>query len=267
VLPILTTALVVKVVASVLSALIAIYAAERLGPFWGGLIAGIPSTIGPAYVILAIETTDAFVAQSALASCAGTVAILMFASTLAVAARRLNAWLVLPVAILAWGIGALAVGAAHWTIWSALAVNAVAFVVAVAITHPIAVAPVVSPPLRRHWYDILLRAGIAGGFVGIVTTASAVLGPTATGIFTVFPIVFSTLAIVLLSRMGGPVAAATFANCIWPMIPICLALAEIHACAVAWGSTVALSVGIAICLGWNAGLVAWRHLRLPSPAL
>ena len=74
----LTTALLIKIVCSILVALIAIYAAEHLGPVWGGMIAGIPSTVGPAYIILAMDYGDAFVADSALASAAAMVATFLF---------------------------------------------------------------------------------------------------------------------------------------------------------------------------------------------
>jgi len=39
---------------------------ERGGPFWGGLICGVPIASGPAYVMLALQADPAFVAQSAL---------------------------------------------------------------------------------------------------------------------------------------------------------------------------------------------------------
>ena len=262
----LTTALLIKIVCSILVALIAIYAAEHLGPVWGGMIAGIPSTVGPAYIILAIDYGDAFVADSALASAAAMVATFLFPTAAALAARRINPWFVLPITWAVWATAAVAVKAVTWTLPLAVGANLVVFIVAVAATHRIATEPVEVPAVVRRWYDLFLRAILAGCFVGFVTAASAFLGPTMAGILTMFPIVFSTLCVILLSRMGGRVAAATFANCIWPMLPLPLALGLVHMTAVPWGSAIALSLGLAICIGWNAALILWRHTR-PAPAL
>jgi hypothetical protein len=263
---ILSAAFVVKVVSAIAVALVAIYAAEHLGPVWGGMIAGFPSTVGPAYIILAIDSGDAFVAQSALASAAAMTAIYAFTGVLALAARRVNPWLVMPLAWAAWAGVSAAVRAVSWTVPAAVVAGAIAFVAMVVATRPIVATPVAAPPVLRRWYDLLVRATVAGGFVGLVTAASFLLGATATGILTMFPIVFSTLAIILLARMGGAVVAATFANALWPMLPLPFAMAVVHLTAVPWGSAVALSLGLAICVGWSAALIAWRHTR-PTPAL
>lgn len=263
---IFTTALLVKIVCAILVALVAIYTAEHLGPVWGGMVAGFPSTVGPAYIILAMDYGDAFVADSALASTAAMIATYLFPTTAALAARRFNPWLVLPITWAVWAATAALIRTVTWTLPLALVANAVIFVVAVAATHRIATTPVDVPAVVRRWYDLASRAILAGVFVGFVTAASNILGPTMAGILTMFPIVFSTLCVILLSRMGKDVAAATFANCLWPMMPLPLALGLVHMTAVPWGSALSLSAGLGICVGWNGALIAWRHIRL-SPAM
>ena len=46
--------------------------AERAGPFFGALIACLPVSAGPSYVLLSLQASDGFIAETALASAAVT---------------------------------------------------------------------------------------------------------------------------------------------------------------------------------------------------
>src|SRR6478609_6072775 len=83
-------------------------AAEMAGPFWGALIASLPVSAGPAYV-LAMQHGADFVAASALGSCAANAATGLFLIAYGLVAGRLAAWLSLGIAVVSWLAAALAI--------------------------------------------------------------------------------------------------------------------------------------------------------------
>jgi hypothetical protein len=60
--------LVVKMGVTAAFVVIASMVAERAGPLVGAMVSTLPISAGPAYVFLALEHDNAFVAQSALTS-------------------------------------------------------------------------------------------------------------------------------------------------------------------------------------------------------
>src|SRR5258706_4734160 len=78
---------VVRAVLTALLVLTASVLANRLGPFWGGLVASLPVSAGPTYVFLAIDHDPGFVATSALASAPTNAATGLFLIVYGVLAR------------------------------------------------------------------------------------------------------------------------------------------------------------------------------------
>ncbi len=62
--------------------------AEKSGPFVGGLILALPVSIGPAYVLLALQASPAFISQSGLGSLASNVMVGAFVVTYLALALR-----------------------------------------------------------------------------------------------------------------------------------------------------------------------------------
>jgi hypothetical protein len=91
-----------------------------------------------------------------------------------------------------------------------------------------------------------------------VTTLSAVLGPALTGIAAVFPVTFSSLGLIMHSRLGGRVVAATMAGAIRAMPGFVLGLLVLSALAVPAGAPLAMLAALAAMLAWSAGLILWR---------
>ena len=71
-------ALALKAIATAFVVVLASVVAERVGPKWGGLVASIPVSAGPAYVLLAMQHDAAFIAHSALLSFASGAATWVF---------------------------------------------------------------------------------------------------------------------------------------------------------------------------------------------
>src|SRR4029078_3871867 len=68
------------------------------------------------------------------------------------------------------------------------------------------------PLMVRRWYDIPLRAALVATLVATVVTLSRWVGPTVSGIIALFPVVYSSLMLILQPRIGGPATAAVIAN-------------------------------------------------------
>src|SRR5438046_1763936 len=81
------------------------------------------------------------------------------------------------------------------------------------------------PLITRRWYDIPLRAGLVALLVATVVTTSSWVGPRISGIMALFPIVFTSLMLVLHPRIGGPPTAAVVANGAWGLMGFGLAIA------------------------------------------
>ncbi len=255
-----SAAFIVKLIATILVALVALYAAEHLGPFWGGMIAAFPSTVGPAFIILAIERPPEFVADSALsASASFSAAVALVVAVTLLAARKSHPIVIIGGAWFAWIVFAAPARLLPLTSAAVLIANAIAFAVGILLTLKVVRTPVLLPPFRPRWYDIPLRATVSGLFVTSVTAVGGVLGPQATGIASSFPIILSTLAMILLPRSGAAVIAATFAHTLRPMLLLPAALVVVHMTAVPLGSWLALALGFAICLAWALTLIFWRR--------
>ncbi|MFO0294453.1 MAG: hypothetical protein ACK51F_14050, partial [Rhodospirillales bacterium] len=71
-------ALAAKMAVTAAIVVAAAVAAERAGPRFGGLIAALPVSAGPAYVFLALKSDDGFIAAAALAGLYANAATALF---------------------------------------------------------------------------------------------------------------------------------------------------------------------------------------------
>ena len=114
------------------------------------------------------------------------------------------------------------------------------------------------PPIRRRWYDIPLRASLVATLVATVVTLSGWVGPKISGMIALFPIVFTSMMLILHPRIGGPPTAAVLANSAWGLIGLGIAIAVLHVAALQFGSAIGLSLALATCVGLESGAVVAR---------
>jgi hypothetical protein len=69
-----------------------------------------------------------------------------------------------------------------------------------------------------------------------------------------FPIVFTSLMLILQPRIGGPPTAAVIANGAWGLMGFGLAIAVMHSAVLQFGSAAGLRLGLATCIVWNLAL-------------
>jgi hypothetical protein len=230
--------------------------AERAGPLIGSLIATLPVSTGPAYVFLSLDHDAAFISQSALATFVATIGAPLFALAYALA-QRYGQVAGLLAAQTTWLAFALCSGLVGWTIVGAGLLAAAVFATCIVLSRPFRHARM--PPPRRRWYDVPLRAGMVSALVLAVVVLSNALGPYATGILAGFPVVFTGLILILPPRVGGPPTAAVMAHSIAGLVGFQIALGALHLTAIPLGVPAALTIGLAICIGWNLLLFSLRR--------
>src|ERR1700728_3931435 len=225
---------------------------ERSGPVISALIATLPFSAGPSYVFLSLDHDAAFTARVALASLPINAATIFMGLTYVILAQRQNAVVSTGGAIAVWiGLAALA-RLIPWTLATGLVANAIAFAVCIPLLRHF--RHIKMPLITRRWYDIPLRAGLVATLVAVVTSLSGWVGPGLSGTIALFPVVFSSMMLILQPRIGGPATAAVIANSGWGLMGFGLAVAVLHLCALRFGSAIALSLALATCVTWNLAL-------------
>lgn len=230
---------------------------ERSGPVIGALVATLPISAGPSYVFLAMDHDAAFIAQGALASLPINAATMFLGLTYVHLAQRHNVVVSLGAAVLVWFGCAIVVRRFEWTLLSGILVNVVAFAICLPLMARF--RHVAMPVIVRRWYDIPLRAALVSTLVAAVVTLSATIGPTSSGILALYPVVFTSLMLLLHPRIGGRPTAAVIANGGWGLIGFGIAVATLPLTAPRFGSATALGTALATCVVWNLGL--WMRGR------
>jgi len=220
---------------------------ERSGPVIGALVATLPFSAGPSYVFLALDHDAAFIAQGALASLPINAATILMGLTYVVLAQRRNAVVSTGGAIAVWIALAALARLIPWSLASGLIANAIAFAVCLPLLRRF--RHVTMPLITRRWYDIPLRAALVATLVAVVTTLSGWVGPGVSGTVALFPVVFSSMMLILHPRIGGPATAAVIANSGWGLLGLGIAIAVLR-----FGSAIALSLALMTCVVWNLGL-------------
>ncbi len=237
---------------------------ERSGPAIGALVATLPVSAGPAYVSLALDHNDAFIAQSALSSLPMNASTILMSLVYVHLAQRRSLIVSLGAGISIWFIFALLVRSFEWTLFAGIAVNIVALAVCLPLVQRFRIARM--PLITRRWYDIPLRAALVATLVAVIVTLSNVLGPRISGVLALFPAVFSSLILVLMPRIGGRATAALLANSQWGMMGFGLGVLFLHLTALPLGRWVALSVALATGVAWNFGLWLYGRRKLAKAA-
>jgi hypothetical protein len=225
---------------------------ERAGPVIGALVATLPISAGPSYVFLALDHNAAFIAEGTLASLPINAVTIFLALTYVVLAQRRGALVSCSAAVAVWVVLAALTRTVHWTLAGGLIANAIAFAICVPLLARF--RHVRMPLVTRHWYDIPLRAALVSTLVATVVTLSGWVGPSVSGTIALFPVVFTSMMLILHPRIGGPPTAAVLANSGWGLMGFGIAIAVLHVAALRFGSAAALSLALMTGVSWNLGL-------------
>ncbi|MEM1306891.1 MAG: hypothetical protein AAGG99_05145, partial [Pseudomonadota bacterium] len=252
----------IKAVAAGLLVIVAAWTAERVGPFWGALVATLPISAGPIYVLLAIDHDKAFVLDAVAGTLAALFSTAGFLICLAKLTHRIGLIASLAVALGFWAVTVYAVD--RYVPTDAVVARAFAWsIAAMALGHWMT-SPERRIPARlsdgSRWYDVPVRATLVGLLVATVSTFSAVVGPAASGYAAMFPIVMISLSIILRMRLGTEAVSLTMASTFLPLMGFPISLIAVAAAATRFGIWPSLGFGLLAALAW-AALLAWLKLR------
>ncbi len=104
-----------------------------------------------------------------------------------------------------------------------------------------------------------IREGQHQGPLGAVGGFEQGARPLATGALAAFPIVFTSMMLILHQRYGGPACAAVMANGITGLIGFGIAAYVLHVSAQSLGVPAALTLALCITVAWNLGVFAVRE--------
>ena len=225
---------------------------ERSGPVIGALIATLPVSAGPSYVFLAIDHDAGFIAQGALASLPVNAATIFMCLTYVVLSQRHNLAVSCGSAVAAWIVLASIIRQFDWSLTAGLAANLIAFGICIPLLAGYRHAKM--PLVTRRWYDVPMRAALVAILVAIVVSTSGWVGPRISGIIALYPVVFSSIMLILHPRIGGPPTAAVLANSAWGLLGFGMAVAVLNVAVTQFGSAIGLSCALATCIGWNLTL-------------
>ena len=251
-------ALAAKIAGAVTIVITAARAAERAGPFLGAMVATLPVSTGPIYVFLAIDHGAAFIAQAAVMSVASTAAIVAFVAGHALAAQRFGTAGSLAIATLSWVCAALLLQWRAWSFAEACMLLAGSFALALRGLKPRALA---APPGTgpRSRFDLPLRALLVAVLVIATTVASRAFGPAVTGLLATYPVVFTSLIVLLQPRGGGAFASSVLVHGLKGLLGFGAALAVLHVAALHLSAAAALVLALVVAVGWNTLLTLWRR--------
>lgn len=255
--------LLIKVVAAAIVVVIASIASEKAGPFFGGVISSLPVSTGPAYVLLAMEHGDGFIAGSAMSSLVTNGAMILYLASLVRIAPRFGMAATVLISSALWIVIAVALrAAADWSLSGAIALNLACYALAYGLVrgHREGTAP--TSKAGPRWYDIPARAALVGILVATVTSLSHAIGPTATGIAAIYPIALTCLTVILHQRMGGGTVAAAMRSALMTNPGLALALLTAHLMAEPLGRAAALTAALLVSLAWAGALLVWRARRM-----
>jgi hypothetical protein len=225
---------------------------ERSGPVIGALVATLPISAGPSYVFLALDHDATFIAEGALASLPINAATIFLGLTYVVLAQRRSALVSFAGAAAVWIALAALSRMIHWSLASGIMANIIAFAICLPLMRRF--RHVRMPLITRRWYDIPLRAALVATLVATVVTLSGWVGPAISGVIALFPLVFSSMMLILHPRIGGPATAAVVANGGWGLLGFGMGIGVLHIAVLQFGSAIGLSLALATCAGWNLGL-------------
>jgi uncharacterized membrane protein (GlpM family) len=239
---------------------------ERGGPFLGAMIASLPTSVGAAYIVMAVEHSPDFISKSALGSLTANAAGVTFAAVYALLARRYSLVVGLGGALVIWFVCAWALRQFDFTLWSALGLNLGVAALAIWATARLREASFPKAAIVPRAYDIPLRAAAVSAFVIIVTTIIHSIGAFSSGVFAVFPIAMSSFIVILHNRIGGPATSNVIAHAQIPMLGLIPAFLAVYLLSATLGQWWALLIALMASLIWNAVLWTWRTqfaARLP----
>jgi hypothetical protein len=145
-----------------------------------------------------------------------------------------------------------------WSFAEACLLLATGFALAMRSLRRFAVAPPAAASSRTR-FDLPLRALLVATVVVATSLASRAFGPSVTGVLATYPVVFTSLIVILQPGGGGAFASAVLVNGLKGLLGFGAALAVLHVAALRTNSAIALVLALVVAVGWNVALTLLRR--------
>ncbi len=179
-------------------------AGRRWGPVVNGQVVGLPLTIRPISLTLALQIGLDFAVRAAAGNLAGQISIVVFCLIYSWAAQRVSWHVAVPTALLAFIAMTATLNLLSWQLWPGFLALLLAILGAARFTPQPGPSVGASDPPR---WDIPARIVVATTFVFVLTTTADSLGPQLSGLVAPFPI-FGVVFAAFTHAQQGPRAAA-----------------------------------------------------------
>jgi hypothetical protein len=233
-------------------------AGRRWGPAVAGWLAGLPVLTGPILLLLALEHGPGFTAAAATVSLSAVSGAVAFIVIYARVCARRPPLLSLLAGLAVWCCAALLLTRFSPGNFVSLGIALLALVIAPNF-FPRLSAPILTATLPRWELPLRMLAGAAVTLA--VTTLAAAIGPSWSGMFAVFPVITTVLA-VFSHRASGPAFTVILLRAmIWGLYSLasfCLALAVLLP---QQGVTVSFLAAVAAALAVQWALKSRLHRR------
>lgn len=258
--PYFALTLIVRMAVTAAFLLAATITAERAGPLIGGLVATLPISAGPVYIFLAIDHGAHFIGESALGSLVSNGINILFAVAYSLLAQKRSLLISLGGAFLVWIAVNWMASFIFWGLASAIVFNIITLAAGLLLSSSL--RHVQFPRMRTYWYDYVMRASMVALLVGVVVTLSYHIGAQASGNLAVFPIVLTSIILILHRRAGGPATAAVMSNAVIGLGGFAVAVGFLHVTADWLGAVVALTLTLAVSVGCNLLIFFVRRVKV-----
>lgn len=255
----------IRLTATALVIIVVTWSVELFGPMIGGVLAGLPITLGPGFYFLVAQAPTSFVEQAASYALLSLCATQCFLLAYVLLGRRAPPALTLTGAILAWALAAAILHTLPSPLWLGGLLFALTTVVCLR-TGRHAVRPVKRADGKPGLGQLLLRGILAGILVAGVTTTSHALGATLSGLLLSFPIGYSVISVTIHQHMGRDTATATVYSALLGTTSLAVFCAVLALATPGHAPYTALGLALAASALVTSTLAIWRRRSQRRPS-
>lgn len=233
-------------------------AGRRWGPSVAGWVAGFPVVAGPTLLFIALDQGYPFAAAAAHASLIAVLANVGFLLTYAWMALRAPWYWAASAGVAVFGLAAWTLNQLQAPPWLALLTTVVGIVIASRAFPQVAFRLTARPPSA---WELPVRCASAGALSLAVMQLAEQLGPTTSGLMTVFPVLGMVFGVFSQHVWGGAGAARMLAGMVQGLHSFTV-FCFVLTIGLAWAGTL-WAFGAAV---GSALLVQWVTYRPPAEA-
>lgn len=240
-------------------------AVGRFGPLIGGAIAGLPIVLGPGFYFLIAKAPASFVSEAATYSVLSLCATQAFTLAYIATAANRSPIVAITVATASWFICVAVLRLLPPDPW----LGVFLFILITALARKGAARfhrKTVRIKRTESLTLLLLRGGLAGVLVAIVTAAAHRLGPDWSGLLMAYPIGYTVIAVTIHRQFGSNILIATLTSTLLGTGSLAAFCASLALALRILPPYLAFTGALVISFAVTTGLVIFNHSKLTRSA-